>query len=105
MTIRRSLTAAVLALGLVAGPALAQAPGYQPPAAAPAGTPAVLKIKQGTLKGSSANGVDYFYAVRSRRRRWATCAGARPARRRRGPASATRPRRRPAARTRRTAST
>ena len=62
--IRHSLAAA-LALGLLAAPlaGLAQAPGYQPPAAAPAGAPAVLKIKQGTLKGSSVNGADYFYAV------------------------------------------
>ncbi len=62
--IRRSLAVA-LALGVLSAPlaALAQAPGYQPPAAAPAGTPAVLKIRQGTLKGASANGADYFYAV------------------------------------------
>ncbi|MFL5296044.1 MAG: carboxylesterase/lipase family protein [Phenylobacterium sp.] len=67
--IRRSLAVA-LALGLAAAPlaavpsqAWAQAPGYQPPAAAPAGAPAVLKIAQGTLKGSQANGVDYFLAI------------------------------------------
>ena len=55
--IRRSLAIA-LAAGVLSAPlaALAQAPGYQPPAAAPAGAAAVLKIKQGTLKGASANG-------------------------------------------------
>ena len=64
MTIRHSL-AALLALGLIATPlaAAAQAPGHQPPAAAPAGAPAVLKIKQGTLKGSQANGADYYLAI------------------------------------------
>ena len=64
MIIRRAM-AAVVALGLLAAPlaGLAQAPGYQPPAAAPAGAPTVLKIKQGALKGSQANGVDYFYAI------------------------------------------
>ena len=48
--IRRSLAVA-LALGVLSAPlaALAQAPGYQPPAAAPAGTPGVLKLRQGTL--------------------------------------------------------
>src|SRR5207302_6753211 len=57
--------AAALALGVLALPfaAFAQAPGYQPPAAAPAGAPAVMKIKQGTLKGSEANGVDYYLAI------------------------------------------
>jgi para-nitrobenzyl esterase len=62
--IRRSLAAA-LALGLLAAPvaALAQAPGYQPPAAAPAGAPQVVKLKQGALKGSVANGVAYYYAI------------------------------------------
>lgn len=62
--IRRSLAIA-LVLGLSVAPltARAQALGYQPPAAAPAGAPAVLKIRQGTLKGSQANGVDYFLAV------------------------------------------
>ncbi|MBX3482059.1 carboxylesterase family protein [Phenylobacterium sp.] len=60
----RSLAAAVLSFSLLAGPALAQAPGgYQPPAAAPAGAPATLTIGQGVLKGSRAEGVDYFYAI------------------------------------------
>ncbi len=62
--IRRSLAIA-LALGLAATPiaAIAQAPGYQPPAAAPAGAPVTMKIAQGTLKGSQANGDDYFLAI------------------------------------------
>ena len=62
--IRRSFAVA-LALGLVAAPltALAQAPGYQPPTAAPAGEPQVVKIKQGALKGSVANGVAYYLAI------------------------------------------
>src|SRR5512140_546257 len=61
---RRSLAIA-LALGLAAAPlaAIAQAPGYQPPAAAPAGAPVTMKIAQGTLKGSQANGDDYFLAI------------------------------------------
>ena len=52
-------------VGLAAAPlaAHAQAQGYQPPAAAPAGAPAVLKIKQGTLKGASAEGVEYFLGI------------------------------------------
>lgn len=62
--IRRSL-AVVLALGLLAAPAaaIAQAPGYQPPTAAPAGAPVAMKIAQGSLKGSQANGADYFLAI------------------------------------------
>ncbi len=62
--IRRSLAAA-LAFGLVAAPlaAFAQAPGYQPPSAAPAGEPQVVKIRQGALKGSVANGVAYHLAI------------------------------------------
>lgn len=62
--IRRSLMAGLAVLAL-AGPmaARAQAPGYQPPAAAPAGAPQTLKIKQGTLIGSVADGVGYFYAI------------------------------------------
>lgn len=64
MILRRHLAAAVLALGLAAAaPALSQGPGYQPPAAAPAGTPVALKIGQGTLKGARAEGADYFYAI------------------------------------------
>jgi para-nitrobenzyl esterase len=64
MNLRRSLMAAGLALGLAAPLAAhAQAPGYQPPAAAPAGQPVAMKLKQGTLKGSQANGVDYFLAI------------------------------------------
>lgn len=68
MNLRRPLIAvgltAALALGLVAPTAaIAQAQGYQPPAAAPAGAPVTMKVKQGTLKGSRANGVDYFLAV------------------------------------------
>jgi para-nitrobenzyl esterase len=66
MNLRRSLMAcgltAALALGLAA-PQAAIAQAYQPPAAAPAGAAAILKIKQGTLKGSEANGVDYFLAI------------------------------------------
>jgi para-nitrobenzyl esterase len=66
MTIRRYVAAALGALALaVPAAALAQPAGggYQPPAAAPAGAPATLKIGQGVLKGSSANGADYFYAI------------------------------------------
>jgi para-nitrobenzyl esterase len=61
----RSLTTAALALGLLAAPLVAdaQAQGYQPPAAAPAGQPVAMKLKQGALKGSQANGVDYFLAI------------------------------------------
>jgi len=62
--IRRSLAAA-LAFGLLAAPLAghAQAPGYAPPTAAPAGAPQVLKINQGTLKGSVANGVAYDLGI------------------------------------------
>jgi para-nitrobenzyl esterase len=63
MILRRSLAAAALALGLIAAPALGQAPGYTPPAAAPAGQAKSLKIKQGTLRGSIADGVAYYWAV------------------------------------------
>lgn len=63
MIVRRSLAAGLAALSLLAGPALAQAPGYQPPAAAPAGEPQVVKLKQGALKGSVADGVAYHYAI------------------------------------------
>ena len=64
--IRRTL-AALLAIGLAAAPLAAQAQpgggGYQPPAAAPAGEAVTLKLKQGTLKGARADGVDHFYAI------------------------------------------
>src|SRR5215212_6570664 len=65
MIVRRSIAAAVLALGILAAPeaALAQAPGYTPPAAAPAGEPQTIRIRQGTLKGSVANGVAYDLAI------------------------------------------
>src|SRR5689334_22781386 len=65
MIVRHSLAAAALVLGLPAlSPAArAQAPGFQPPAAAPVGAPATIKIAQGTLKGAEADGVDYFYAI------------------------------------------
>jgi para-nitrobenzyl esterase len=65
MIVRRKFTAAALAMSVLALPfaAFAQAPGYQPPAAAPAGAPSVVKIKQGTLKGSEAAGVDYYLAI------------------------------------------
>jgi para-nitrobenzyl esterase len=63
MIIRRLTAASVLALSLIAAPVLAQAPGYAPPTAAPAGAAKVLKIKQGTLRGSVADGVGYFYAI------------------------------------------
>ena len=65
MNTYRALAAATLALGLMAAPlaGTAQAQAYTPLAAAPAGTPKALKIAQGTLKGSEANGVDYFLAV------------------------------------------
>ena len=61
--VRRSLAAALLAIGLIDAPALAQGPGYTPPTAAPAGDAKVLKIRQGSLRGSVANGVAYFYAI------------------------------------------
>lgn len=68
MILRRHLAAAVLSLAALAGgfaaaPAHAQGPGYQPPAAAPAGDAVALKIGQGTLKGARADGADYFYAI------------------------------------------
>ena len=65
MIIRRIFAAATLSLGVLALPiaAIAQAPGYQPPAAAPAGAPVTMKIAQGVLKGSQANGDDYFLAI------------------------------------------
>ncbi len=64
MIVRRSLVAAGLTAALALSPlaALAQG-GYQPPAAAPAGAPVTAKIAQGTLKGSQANGADYFLAI------------------------------------------
>jgi para-nitrobenzyl esterase len=64
MNLRRSLMVAGLVLGLAAPLcANAQPPRYAPPAAAPAGQPVALKLKQGALKGSQANGVDYFLAI------------------------------------------
>ncbi|MBL8772764.1 MAG: carboxylesterase family protein [Phenylobacterium sp.] len=63
--IRRTV-AALVALGLAVAPlaAWAQAPqAYQPPSAAPAGEPVTLKIRQGSLKGARADGVDHFYAI------------------------------------------
>jgi len=61
----RSLATAAFVMGLLAAPlvANAQAPGYQPMATAPAGQPVTMKIRQGTLKGSQANGADYFLAI------------------------------------------
>src|SRR5688500_1735291 len=63
--IRRSLFAGALALSLLAGPAaLAQQPGYVAQTAAPAGgTPQVVKIKQGALKGSVTHGVAYHLGI------------------------------------------
>jgi para-nitrobenzyl esterase len=65
MIVRRPLAAALVALGLFAAPAAlhAQTPGYQPMAAAPAGEAQTVKIKQGTLKGSVANGVGYYLGI------------------------------------------
>jgi para-nitrobenzyl esterase len=65
VNIHRPLAACLAALTITALPlaSAAQAPRYTPPAAAPAGEPAVLKTKQGTLKGATADGVSYFYAV------------------------------------------
>jgi para-nitrobenzyl esterase len=63
--LRKTLLACALAFGVVAAPAaaLAQAQGYVAPAAAPAGEPQVLKIRQGTLKGQVADGVGYFLGI------------------------------------------
>jgi para-nitrobenzyl esterase len=63
MIVRRSLTAAVLGLSLIAAPVIAQAQAYSPPTAAPAGPAKLLKIRQGSLSGSVADGVAYFYAI------------------------------------------
>jgi para-nitrobenzyl esterase len=63
MAISRSITAVVLAIGLLAGPALAQRSAYVPPTAAPPGVAKTLTIRQGALRGSVANGVAYFYAI------------------------------------------
>ncbi len=64
MIVRRPLAVALLALGLLAGPAaVAQTPGYQPMTAAPAGTPQTLKIRQGMLKGQVADGVAYHLGI------------------------------------------
>lgn len=63
MTVRRLFAAGALVLGLVAAPAAVLAQGYQPPAAAPAGEPQVVKLRQGALKGSVADGVAYHYAI------------------------------------------
>lgn len=60
---RRLFAVGALAFGLLAPPALAQPPAYQPPAAAPAGQAQVVKIRQGALKGSVADGVAYHYAI------------------------------------------
>ena len=61
--VRRSIAAAIMAIGLVAVPALAQRGGYAPPTTAPAGEAKLLKISQGSLRGSVADGVAYFYAI------------------------------------------
>jgi para-nitrobenzyl esterase len=65
MIVRRNFTAVALALAVLALPlgAGAQAPGYVAPTAAPAGEPQVVKIKQGVLKGSVANGVAYSLGI------------------------------------------
>jgi len=63
MFIRRITLLATLAVGLLSAPAFAQTPAYAPPTMAPAGEARMLKIKQGTLRGSVANGVAYFYAI------------------------------------------
>src|SRR3982750_3085385 len=48
--ILRRLSACALATSLLAAPLAA-------------GAPAVIKLRQGTLKAAQANGVDYFYAI------------------------------------------
>ena len=64
MIVRRTLAAGALALSLLAGPALAQQPGYVAQTAAPAGgAPQVVKIRQGALKGSVTDGVAYHLGI------------------------------------------
>ena len=64
MTVRHPLAIAALGLLLASAAAVrAQAPAYQPPTAAPAGEARTLKLAQGVLKGSAANGAAYFYAI------------------------------------------
>ena len=62
---RRALVAAALCVGVLsASTAIAQQPPrYQPMAAAPAGEAQVVKIKQGALKGSVADGVAYHLGI------------------------------------------
>ena len=61
----RLLRAAIFAAGLVAAPAIAVAQNitYVAPTTAPPGEPQTIKTKQGTLKGSVADGVGWFLGI------------------------------------------
>ncbi|HEY8573803.1 carboxylesterase/lipase family protein [Phenylobacterium sp.] len=67
---RRALVAAALCVGVLStsqavaqAPQAAQPPRYQAQTAAPAGEPQVVKVRQGALKGSVANGVAYHLGI------------------------------------------